>query len=84
LSVGFDLERHRREKLRRSEARAESLDAYRCKLERLLGRALAVACAETDATPLALLDVLEDLDTAVQHDPGLSPGRLADLLGGPV
>ena len=84
MSVAFDRDRHRRAKLRQAVARADSLDTYRCRLERLLGLALTMAVAGTDVEPLALLDVLADLDTATQEDTGgLSAARLADLLGGP-
>lgn len=80
----FDVEQHRREKLRRTEQRCEWLDGYRRKLERLLGLALTVAVAGTGVEPLALLDVLDDLDDDARDDSGgLSRARLADLLGGP-
>lgn len=71
----FDLAQHRREKIRQLEQSVEHLKTYRGKLERLLAAALIVAVGTSDCPPLALLDVLEDLD-----DQGLPVARLRELL----
>lgn len=60
----FDLAAHHRHRIRQLEAHCDHLDAYRCKLERLLGQTLVIATAHTQCTPRALLELLEELDTA--------------------
>lgn len=59
----FDLEQHRTEKRRRLEREVEHLRRHRDQLERLLALCLQTATAKTTVTPLALLSVLEELDT---------------------
>lgn len=75
-SATFDVEQHRREKMRRLEQSLAWHEEYRAKLERLLAGALIVAVGTTSGCPpLALLDVLEELD-----DHGLPVARLRELL----
>lgn len=69
----FDLAAHHRKRIRQLEAHCDHLDAYRTKLERLLGQALTIATANTNVTPRALLELLDDLDNA-----GVKATDLAD------
>jgi hypothetical protein len=70
----FDLEQHRRDRLRTLERDVEFLRAERQRLEQLLGLALIVA-AGRDCSPTALLDVLCEMA-------GTNPARSARTPGG--
>jgi hypothetical protein len=68
----FDVDRHRRDKLRKLEQRNEYLEAERGRLQTLLGDALQVA-AGRDCLPLELLQALAqgrgmNLGLAAMHD----------------
>lgn len=69
----FDLAAHHRNRIRQLEAHCDHLDAYRCKLERLLGQTITIATAHTNVTPRALLELLNELDNA-----GIKATDLAD------
>lgn len=85
--VDFDLDAHRRNRLRDADRRIESLIVYRAQLERILPQALVVASAGTGVTPGALLDVLERTDDIVSSGGGpeesnlIAEDRLLELLG---
>lgn len=77
----FDIDRHRRDKLRRLEAQVEHLIAYRARLERVLALLLRVAASGSTVEPLALLAALEDLDAEVSEPTPPLSADLLDLLG---
>ena len=70
----FNPTRYRRARLLAAERRVEYLEWERLRLERLLGRALEVACGGTSATPAALLLTLCELE-------GTNPARAAMFEG---
>lgn len=69
MSATFDLERHRREKIRRLEREVEFLRAHRAQLERLVALLARCAVAGTGCQPLALVAVVERLDRLAQEPP---------------
>jgi hypothetical protein len=58
----FDPLQHHRERTRKAEARADSLEEINDRLYRLLALTLQVATAGRDVDPCTLLAVIEDMD----------------------
>lgn len=78
--MSFDLAAHHRERTRRAEQYADSLERQRARHERLLALALQIA-AGTDCDPLVLLRLLEEtLDAADRQPSEFSVDELVQLL----
>ncbi len=74
----FDLLEHHRRRTRQAEGRANALETQLAKALRLIGLAVQVAAGD-ECEPIALLQVLEQLDERAQNR-GASIDDLAAIL----
>jgi hypothetical protein len=79
----FDLERHRRERLRQAESLAEARGEMLTRAVRLLGIACQLA-AGTQCSWTTVMAIVELVDELEQNPPAtIDNAELLELLGGP-